>query len=59
MDSNTSAAPGGGCLIFAGFIIGAVLGIALGQPSLGVIIGVVAGAAIALAQWLLTRSRSR
>lgn len=57
MEPNSSSAAGGGCLIFAGFILGAVLGIALGQASFGVMIGTAAGILLALAQWLLSRRR--
>jgi hypothetical protein len=41
------------CAIF----VGAIGGIAVGQPSAGFVIGVVAGAAIALGLWLKDRER--
>ena len=53
MESNSRSPAGGGCLIFAGFVLGAVLGIAYGQASYGVVIGTLAGVLLALAQWLL------
>jgi hypothetical protein len=49
----------GGCLIFIGFIVGAVTGIAYGEPSIGSILGVLFGGAIALLLWLAARSRRK
>lgn len=45
----------GGCLILVGFLVGAVAGIALGEPSLGTIAGVGIGGLIALLLWLRAR----
>ena len=47
----------GGCLIFIGFLVGAIAGIAYGEPSIGTILGVVLGAAVALVLWLSARAR--
>lgn len=55
MEPKTKSAAGGGCLIFAGFILGSLIGIAMGQASYGMMIGLAAGIVLALAQWLLSR----
>lgn len=52
-----SPAAGGGCLVFAGFILGAGFGIMIDEPSLGVIVGVASGALLALALWYAGRRR--
>ncbi len=46
---------GGGILIAAGLMLGAAIGVALGQPSQGLIIGFAVGAALAIALWLADR----
>jgi hypothetical protein len=48
----------GGFLWMAAILIGAVWGIAAGNPMKGILIGTVAGAAVAIIVWLLDR-RSR
>ena len=48
----------GGFFWMAAILIGAVWGIAAGNPMKGILIGTGAGAAIAAAIWLLDRSRS-
>jgi hypothetical protein len=55
MESNQKSAAGGGCLIFAGFILGSLIGIAMGQASYGMLTGLAVGIVLALAQWLLAR----
>jgi hypothetical protein len=55
IDAKSSA--GGGCLIFAGFILGALLGILYGQASFGVMIGTAIGIAAAVAMWFAGRKR--
>jgi hypothetical protein len=47
----------GGFFWMGGILIGAVWGIAAGNPMRGILIGTGAGAAIAAAVWLLDRSR--
>jgi hypothetical protein len=47
----------GGCLIFIGFLVGAIAGIAYGEPSIGTILGVALGGAVALVLWLAARAR--
>ena len=47
----------GGFFWMAAILIGAVWGIAAGNPMKGVLIGMAAGAAIAIALWLLDRAR--
>ena len=59
MERNLKSPAGGGCLIFAGFILGAVIGIAYGQASLGVLIGVGLGVLLAIAVWLTGRRSDR
>jgi hypothetical protein len=46
-----------GVILAAAILIGAVVGVAQGQPSAGVIIGVGLGALIALLLWLWDRAR--
>lgn len=48
----------GGLLLLIGFLGGAAVGIARGEPSLGVLAGVGIGAALALALWLFDRTRA-
>ena len=45
----------GGFLLMAAILVGTVGGIILGNPMKGVLIGTVAGAAVAVAVWLLDR----
>lgn len=47
----------GGIFIAFGLLIGAITGVALNQPSLGMIAGFGAGTAIAILVWLLDRKR--
>lgn len=47
-----------GCLLLAGFLVGAVVGIASGEASLGVLVGVSTGIALAVLFWLIDRRRS-
>jgi hypothetical protein len=47
----------GGFFWMAGILIGAVWGVAAGNPMKGILIGTGAGAAIAAAVWLLDRLR--
>jgi hypothetical protein len=46
----------GGIFLGLGFMIGAVVGVILGQPSAGLLIGGGVGAALALLIWLRDRS---
>ena len=48
---------GGGCLIFAGFIIGSLIGINQGQASYGAMGGVLVGVLLALLFWAIGRRR--
>ncbi|GAA4042532.1 hypothetical protein GCM10022281_24650 [Sphingomonas rosea] len=47
----------GGCLLFVGFLVGAAIGIAVDQPSIGTMIGVAVGAGIAVLLWVMRRQR--
>jgi hypothetical protein len=47
----------GGIFVALGLLLGAIGGIALGQPSLGMVTGFGAGSAIALVIWLLDSKR--
>jgi hypothetical protein len=49
----------GGFLLTAAIIAGGVVGIVLGNPMKGVLVGTVAGIAIAVAVWLLDRRAGR
>lgn len=55
MTLDPKSPAGGGCLIFAGFLLGAVIGVARGQPSLGVLTGVLLGTLLAIVLWLAGR----
>ena len=55
IDPKSSA--GGGCLIFAGFIVGSFLGISQGQASFGAMGGVAVGVLLALLLWVVGRKR--
>ncbi len=47
----------GGFFIFLGLLAGAILGVAYGHASLGMVLGFAVGSAIATAIWLLDRRR--
>lgn len=55
MSPDRRVASGGGCLILLGFLLGAFVGFAKGQPSLGVLIGVGISIALAVILWLVDR----
>lgn len=57
MPIDPKSPAGGGCLIFAGFLLGSFIGIAYGQASLGVLIGVGVGVLLAVILWLAGRRR--
>ena len=48
----------GGIFVALGLLIGAILGVALDQPSAGLVIGMAVGSMIAVAVWLFDRKRS-
>jgi len=47
----------GGCFFMIAILGGALWGVAAGNPMKGLLIGTAAGAAIALAVWLVDRAR--
>ena len=49
----------GGCFWMAAILLGAVGGVAYGNPMAGVLLGTAAGAAIAVIVWLVDRQRRR
>jgi hypothetical protein len=49
----------GGIFIFLGLLIGTLTGVALGQPSLGMIAGFGVGTALAILIWLLDRQSGK
>jgi hypothetical protein len=55
---NSQPRLAGGIFIALGLLVGAIAGVALDQPSAGMIIGMGVGAAIAVAVWLFDRRRS-
>ena len=55
--SDTPAPRAAGCFIAGAVIAGALLGVYLGQPSIGVIAGAGSGIALALVLWLFDRRR--
>ncbi len=60
MSKNESSQPrlAGGIFIAVGLLVGAIGGVALDQPSAGMVIGMGVGAALAMAVWILDRKRS-
>lgn len=50
--NSSKATSAGGCFIAALVPAGAIIGGMLGQPSLGMLAGLVLGAAVAVAIWL-------
>jgi hypothetical protein len=53
-----STTKAGGCFLTACILGGFVLGLAIGNPMKGILIGTAAGAVLALATWLIDRTRS-
>ena len=56
MRGNTTKA--GGCFLTICILAGFPLGLAIGNPMKGVLIGTAAGIVLAFATWLIDRSRS-
>ncbi len=56
--STKRSAMGGGIFLFLGLLIGSIAGIALNQPSLGMMAGFGIGAALALLLWIADRSKN-
>lgn len=54
---NSSPRLAGGIFIALGLLGGAIAGVAMDQPSAGMVIGLGAGAAIAILVWLYDRKR--
>lgn len=48
----------GGFFLIAAILIGFGVGVALGQPVLGALVGTLAGVGIAVATWLIDRRRT-
>jgi hypothetical protein len=48
----------GGCLLIACILLGVILGLMRGQPSLGFLIGTGFGVLAAIAVWLIDRRRN-
>lgn len=55
---NGRSPQAGGCLLVAGIFLGTGIGVALREPSLGFVIGLAAGLALAILFWLLERRRA-
>jgi hypothetical protein len=47
----------GGIFIALGLLIGAIIGVAMDQPSAGAVIGMAIGTVIAVAVWIMDRKR--
>lgn len=47
----------GGIFIALGLLIGAIMGVALDQPSAGTVIGMAIGSVIAVLIWIMDRKR--
>ena len=56
MRNNTRA---GGCLLTICILAGFPLGLSLGNPMKGILIGTATGVALALALWLIDRRKQR
>lgn len=54
---NSQPRLAGGIFIAFGLLIGAIVGVAVDQPSAGTVIGMVIGTLIALAIWAVDRKR--
>ncbi len=54
---NSQPRLAGGIFIAIGLLVGAVVGVKMDQPSAGMIIGMAAGASIAVLVWLFDRKR--
>lgn len=57
-NTNPPSHRAGGFLIAASVLVGTGLGVALGQPTMGILAGTAFGVGLALLLWLLDRSRS-
>lgn len=57
MPRDTRNPLAGGLALAVGAIAGALIGVAYGQPSAGLLAGLGLGAAVALLAWLLDRRR--
>ena len=56
-DTMPSTARAGGCFLTICILAGFPLGLAIGNPMKGILIGVAAGIVLAVATWLIDRSR--
>ncbi|MFN3620723.1 hypothetical protein [Sphingorhabdus sp.] len=54
---NSQPRLAGGIFIAFGLLIGAIIGVAVDQPSAGTVIGMAIGSCIALVIWLIDRKR--
>lgn len=55
---NSQPRLAGGIFVAIGLLVGAIFGIAVDQPSAGMIAGFAIGSAVAVAIWLFDRKRS-
>lgn len=58
-NSNDRPRMAGGIFIFLSLLIGTIVGLALGEPSLGMIAGFGIGTALAILIWLLDRQSGK
>ena len=56
---KTKSSLGGGIFIALGMVIGAIIGVYVGQPSAGMVIGFLTGAVIAVAVWAIDSKRKQ
>lgn len=54
---NSQPRLAGGIFIAFGLLIGAIVGVAVDQPSAGAVIGMAIGSAVALVIWFIDRKR--
>jgi gas vesicle protein len=57
--ANSQPRVAGGIFVALGLLLGAIVGVAVDQPSAGMIIGMGIGAVIAVVVWLFDRKRSQ
>lgn len=53
--SNQRSTSAGGFIVAASLMVGTIIGLVLGQPSLGFVTGLGLGAVVAIALWLNAR----
>jgi len=55
---SSSSRSAGGIILALAIMAGAIIGVAIHQPSAGLVIGIAVGALLALVLWLLNRRKA-